>query len=477
MPEVAVDFAAGLSSLEELQGAAPKLINFLPAPDGSLRIRPLVQPWSDFPAPAPAGDPIVGLTIWKGNVVYVSQNATTGVRKLWAWQGPSNVIALSDSTSATQLEGTGRPVFTMDSDRVVVAGGGAPQKWDGTGLSSRLGGSPPNVSHLGYAATRFIGNASDLSGILYWTPPGVGNHETWNTSLDFAEAESAPDAVVGLYTAANEAFAFGQSTTQIFVPDPETAFSTTTASLSVGCAAPYSPLNCDSTFSWLDDRRRFVDSDARQFNLLSSPTLAKSVSKLGTVADCWGARIRIDAWDLLVWTFPTEGKTLCYDRSTKKWSEWLSFDGVNWTPWVGQSYVYWPDENLHLVGLADGTIGTLSLDATVELSQGVKAVSRTGFMDGGTSNRKLSKVLRLKLRRGTTATTSSTVPVAEIAYRDDLGAFVGRQQFSLGAGDYAPVIERWGLGQYRTRQYELTFMGSAEFVLSEAKEMLEPCET
>jgi len=472
MAESVIDFGAGQASgLEELAGASPTFVNLLRAADGTVQVRPLVKPWADWAGASTDGNPVVGVFPWRNYLIVVTQNATTGVRKLWAWLGPGNVIALSSGTAVTQLDGTGRPVFTFDSQRVVVAGGGAPQKWEGTGLSTRLGGSPPNLTHIGYAATRFVGNANDISGEIFWTPPGVGNHETWNTGLDFAEAEAAPDPTIALYVNSNEVAVWGSSTMQVYVPDPSTSFSTTTAALTTGCAAPYSVISIDTAYAWLDEKRRFVQSDGRQLTVLSLPLMSRSLEQLTTVTDCWGSRIRIGAYDILLWVFPTEGRAIYYERISQKWGEWRSWDGNDWIPWIGQSYVHWPEKNLHLVGLSDGTVGELSMDATTEMGQGVKAVSRTGFIDQGAGVRKLSTLLRLRMRRGATAVnTTSAVPAVEIAYRDDLGAFNTPMSFSLGAGDYAPTIDRWGLGMYRQRQYELTWLGSAEFVLAEARE-------
>lgn len=475
--ELDLDFGAGQASgLEELAGAAPVFVNLLVSADKSIRVRPLVEEWDDF-ATTTDGNPVVGMFSWRDYLIFVTQDNATGIRYLWAWLGPGNVVALSDTTSATQLNGTGRPVWSFDSERVVVVGGGATMKWEGIGLASVLGGSPPNFSHIGYAATRFIGNDPGASGIIYWTPPGVGNHETWNTDLDFAEAEASPDPAVALHVDQGEVFVWGGSTTQVYVPDPAVSFSTTATALSTGCGAAYSIIPLDKGFAWLDARRRVVASDARALEVISSPLMTKSLETLGTISDCWGSRIRIGAYDILLWVFPTEGRAIYYEQISKKWGEWRSWDGVDWLPWIGRSYFYWPDRNLHLVGLEDGTIGVLSLEATTELGETVKAVSRTGFRDCGTKRRKHSAQLQVTMKRGATSTTAAIIPEVEISYRDDLGDFSMPMGFSLGAGDYAPTISRWGLGMYRERQYQLQFSGAAEFVLTSATETVETAES
>jgi hypothetical protein len=479
VPEEPVSFADGQSSLEELSGASPALVNFLVDAGNALHQRPGITTWADFPATVPDASAVIGIYAWRQFIIYV-----TADRRIWCWEGSGNVVALSSATdTTTQLDGTARPVFAYDTARVVITGGGAAQKWEGSGLSARLGGSPPNATHIAYNEQRLVINANDNSGIIYWTPPGVGNHEIWDTTGDgsaelagagFSEAEAAPDPVVALYANSNEVFAFGTQTTQVFAGDPSGFV--VVASVGIGNSAPYSIIDTDASFAWLDEHRRFVYSSGRDFQVLSSPTMAKSIGEIATVSDCWGVRIRIGSYDLLVWQFPTEGRTLWYDRDSKKWGEWRSFDGAKWIPWIVQSYFYWPDQNLHLVGLSDGRIAVLTFDAFLDDVHPIKAVSRTGFHDRGTLVRKQCNRIQAQLKRGATVPTA-TAPTVELRYRDDLGAFKQAKALSLGAGDYQPVIDAWAVGMYRQRQWEITFIDNAEFVLTQAKETFTPAES
>jgi hypothetical protein len=144
---------------------------------------------------------------------------------------------------------------------------------------------------------------------------------------------------------------------------------------------------------------------------------------------------------------------------------------------VGQSYAYWAEKDLHLVGLSDGTIALLSLDATTELGETPVGVSQTGFDNAGTLVRKLCQRLQVQMKRGETLQGAATVPVVELAYRDDMGSFRPALQLSLGAGDYQPTVEKWGLGMYKQRQWRLTYSGTAEFMLAKAIATLEMAES
>lgn len=472
----AIPFAQGLASgLNQLSGASPMFTNFIADPAGALRVRPGVATWDDFPSDAGSTTAVIGIYAWRQYVVYV-----TADRKLWAMPVAGSVVALSDATASTQLDGTGRPIFTFDADRVVIAGGGQMQAWYGTGLSERLSptavspsGSLLIASHIAYSGQRFVVNVNDVSGVIQWTDPGVTNHTTWPiVGANYAEAETSPDPTVAIYTTANELFAFGTGTLQVYVPDPQIAFGTA-SSVALGCSARYSIINTDAEFAWLDDTHRFVSSSGRKFAVLSSPGMAATVAAIPNVSDCWGARIRIGPWDLLTWTFADDKRTLYYERVTKKWGE---FRGTNengeWIGWPVQSYWFWPERNLHLVGLEDGTIGILSMDALTDVTNDIQAVARTGFQDYGTFTRKVCQRAQVQLQRGLTSPQATVVPRVELRHRDGLGAWSPVDALSLGAADYEPVIDRWVLGEYRQRQWELRFTNAGEFVMTGATESL-----
>lgn len=471
--ELSVDFGTGQSSLEELSGAAPIFLNMLCDAGSAVRQRPGLRAWADFAATVPNASPVIGMFNWRTFLVYVCADRT-----IWAWYGPGDVRALSDTTAATKLDGSLRPIFAFDYQRVVITGGGAPQKWEGAGLSARLGGSPPVSTHIAYTAQRLIVEQYNNTGQVQWTPAGVGNHEVWTTAGinagGFAEAEAAPDPVIALYVNTNEIFLFGTQTVQVVGIGTDSGgrsdmlvFST----LGIGCGARYSVIDTDTTFSWLDERHRFVTSSGRDFTAISTPAMASAISALKTVTDCWGFRARIGSFDLLVWVFPTEGRTICFDRGSQKWGEWKSWTGAAFSGWSGQSYYFWNDRNVHLVGLADGTIAEMTFDAYKDMNLSIKAISRTGFRDCGSGKRKLCQRLQMQMKRGP-AQDGTAEPTAEVRYRNDLGAFGLPVNYPLG-DDYAPTVNKYGLGMYRERQYELAFENNSAFVLTGAREIIE----
>lgn len=473
--EQPIPFSDGLASgLDELSGAGEAIFrNVIPDVAGGLHVRPGIRAISTFPAP-PVASPIIGIYPWNQWVIYVTQD-----RQIWAWAGNGIVLALSSlSDATTMLDGNLPPIFTFDSTRVAIAGGGKPQQWQGTGLSVRLApnavmpdGSALSLTHIDYIAQRFVGMDFNLSGYFQWTDPGVGNHTTWPiVGAYFAEAEAFPDPNVAISAnAANELFTFGASTTQVFIPDPVTAFAAAVA-VQVGLGAAYSLIPTDGPFAMLDDKHRFVFTDGRQVTPISTPQIASDIMAPGfVVSDMRGYRIVMGEWDLLLWVCPTMKRGFCYDRTTKKWvGEFLSIDANGeWQAWTPTAYVFWAAQNMHLVGMPNGTIAELTPLANDDLGSPLKAVSRTGFQNGGTFTRKLCNRVRLQFRGPMPANPNQVV---ELRYRDDLGGFKRAIQWTPGR---QPVAEKYNLGIYRQRQWEVEWSGGGAFVLTGATEAIE----
>lgn len=469
-----IPFSQGeASGLSELSGAAPALYNLLPDAAGALHVRPGIQAWADF-GTAPAASPVIGIYPWRQWVLFVLEN-----RSLYAWEAAGSILDLGAS-----LGGTGRPIWAYDSTRVVVTGGGAPIQWQGVGAASELApgeimpdGSPLAFTHIAYLSQRFLANCNNNSGTFQWTPPGPGSHNSWPVvGPYYAEAEASPDPLVALYANSNEAYLFGTETTQVYVPDASLVFAVQAAQ-NIGCSAPYSVINDDVDFCWIDNDQRIVQSNGRSFEVISSPGMAKTIANLQTISDCWGARIKFQTWDLMVWNFPTEQFSLYYDKVTKKWGEFRSVDANGeWVGWLPTSYCYWQDEKRHLVGLSDGTIGELTMDATTDMGLSLRGFARTGFQDLGTFNRKTCQRVDFQLRRDAEVGATTTDPRVEYRYRDALGEWSYADFLALG-GSYQPVVTKWAKGQFRQRQHEISFTNASDFVLAGATMTTEPVES
>ncbi len=352
-----------------------------------------------------------------------------------------------------------------------------PQKWAGDTAvaSARLGGSPPDSTHVAALAVRLLLNVTDAGseGIVQWSYAGEANHETWD-ALNYAEAEADPDTALAIASNANELFVWGSRTLQVFAPDPIVGFAPGRA-LPIGTAAAYSPALLDQNFVWLDGLRRFVLSDGRSYQVVSGD-IARELAEMDTVSDGWGWRAFLGRTDVYGCVFPAEGTTMVWQADAQRWSQWRSQDATTGalTNWGARCLYQWPEKNLALLGLADGTIGKVDAEVYTDLGAEFPVEIRSGFVSRGTDAYKSCDAVQFTFKRGQVA-PGTTPPVVLISWRDDLGGWTTPERFSLGnEGDNDPVLELRSLGTYRRRQWRIEFTGNAPFVFLGANEEFSP---
>lgn len=448
---------------QQLAGASPLAINVVMDGAGAVRRRPGIAAWADAPA-TPEASPVIGITAFQGDIIFVNE-----ARRIYRVSGGVATL-LSSGGAETYLDGTERPTFAVTPWRLAIAGGGVPSKVEPTGPAARLGGSPPPSKQIASLKLRLISDdqtGSDSTGQIRYTPAGDAGNEDWDP-LNFTSAEARPDALVALRENGNELFAFGQTSLQVFQPDPTIIFAPGRA-MNRGCAAGHSVITVDEQFAWLTNRRELVMSDGRAVQVMSDP-IAATLDGIGVVSDCYGFRYAADQFDVLCWQMPSDGRTFATQVGSG-WSQWHAWD----TPhghrlFPAKTVYYWEEENLHLVGLADGSIATLEGSANTDLGDTIKAEVVTGFLNRDTDAWKSCDVVRLSFKRGV-ALDSSFEPQVLLSWRDSQGAFCAPLRLGLGfVGDPIFTIECRTLGMYRARQWKLEFTDAADFVLARVEE-------
>lgn len=461
MPEKTIDFAPHLESGESaLAGGQVAAYNVLVDGKGAIRRRPGIAPYSFAPSTAIDGtNAINGITSY-GDKLFVT---TTGQNIFAVSLG--SALNLSTSGYNSQLAAAGRPSFSLWRAPfiAIAAGQAAPQKVDPLTLaSSRLGGSPPICTSIVTLSQRLIvdeGTSTATRGAFRYSDAGYP--ETWD-ALRRADTEADPDDIVMLKANLNELFAFCKRTVQVFTPDPNVIFSPN-RSRRLGCIAPYSVVEFDEQFLWLEPKIRFVMSDGRNYQDVSEP-ISATLAGLTSLSDCFGYRVPIEQFDFLVETFPTDGKTFVFQPESgwSQWSKWT--DGIGHTLFPVNAHYYWDERGINVVGLNDGRIAQLSMTATTDIDgTEIKAEVTTGYDDRGTSSMKTCNRVTLEIVRGF-ATTGNI----SLSWRDDGGSW-NTQTRSLG-GDHQQFIHFYSLGTYRTRQWKIEMTDAVDFTLARAIE-------
>ena len=458
---VAVETAGGqVSTADDMSSATTVVRNFQTDVADVNRMRPALV---SYATTGLGSSPLIGLYRWKNYVVGVTQD-----RKIWAITDafPTVWNALSDATAATQLDSTARPVFAEDASDLFIAGGGAIQKWTGAGLTARLGGtSPTDCTHLVNIAQRLIANTAANPSRFLWSDLGDGNDSTWN-ALSFANAESRPDVLVAIGENTSELVLWGKSTTEVWgvSVDPLTPYQRVTT-INVGMSAPYSAVRFDNDYFWLDDKRRFIKSDGRSYEVVSD-AIAKDLKGLTTIADCWGYQEETALGGVIVWRFPTDGRTFTYNYGNHKWGERNYYTAPTNGSWPVNCQAYWDATNLNIVGLSSSA-AVCKLDTTARQDLGGTMVAEriTGWSNFGMQHYKRSFLTRVVMRRGTTP-LGATDGQLEVATANDGGGWGDFKTITMGQpGDQAMSRDLFFGGVFVTRRYWIRYSGSDDFSL------------
>ena len=478
-----------VASAEDQAGQERVVTNFLTDLQGFNVVRPGITNAVFDPAnnAQTSGAAVIGMYVWTNPVdrqdylVYVRADRYIVAKNLASLV--KTVLSTSDVT--TQLDGNAaRVTFAEDSLRLMIAGGGQIQTWDGAAaLSSRLAAyvvgtnQPPlGCTHLAKLANYVVGN-NVYPGALnqfFWSDLGDGNDTSW-PPLNFNTADARPDPVVAVHENLRELYVFGSQTIQVFgvTSDANLPFQAS-AALDLGTIAPYSIIRLDQTFAFLDYRRRFVQSDGRSFTPLSA-AIDKDLQDIPTVSDCWGFRCRVGFWDLLIWVFPSTTSAYYYELNQQKWGRVRGWNGTDAYALVRMgAYAYYAAGNLHFIGDSlYENVFTFDLDAKNDvapdgtLTRPIVAERTTGRLDWETTKRKRCNSVRLFLRRGSTAGAA-----VEVMKSDDGGPWSTPFLVGLGSadGDTTNWADWYPGGIYRRRQYRIRYSNPTDTVISAMEE-------
>lgn len=472
------------SGLEEVAGGAPYALNVVRDPDGTIRRRPGIRWYGTRQGSMSYPRRLVGLHAATNGNIYALVDGTArreilrvaaiGVGEEVIGSIRDHVASLSDGPLG-MLEGTGRPIAAETEAMVVFAAGGPLQKLVFADTrAERLGGNPPEATHVAANASRLIANSPSVDrSKVHFSDLAAGSstagHEVWGTGFGtagFVSAEGRPDPVVAIHESTNEVWVFGSSTLQLFGPDPSTVYAPI-STREWGCGAPYSVIKTDAEFAWMDQQRRIVISDGRSLQVISDG-MRRTFEQLRRVDDCWGCRVNMGNVDALCWTFPTDRVTYVYQRGVG-WGQWQSWDeeAGGWAAWLPTALTVRPENGQHLVAVrADdggGTLGYLDLEATSDLDAPVIARVGTGYIDRGTHRQKHCSSVTLTFRPLVRESSTDEL-VGWLRWRDRPGPWEGEVPVSFDIDTSNEIaFTTYSLGVYRRRQWEFE-VGVAESV-------------
>lgn len=456
------------SGYEQLAGGSPLVLNVVFA-GGALRRRPGIGMYSGaFTQQLAAGQDISALRVTYDGRIY----AVAGSPHRYLYRVSATGVTGLSTGAQSDLRGTLRPVIAEVSAGLVITGGDRVQKVDTTTDTASPLANAPQGAFVIANSSRLLINDPTYAGHVDFSDPNLGAidfvaYESWLFGLADAgwfSAESRPDPVVALAENSNEVFVFGSTSLQVFASDSDTVFAPV-VSREFGCQAPYSVVKVDSQFAWLDHMRRFVMSDGRTVTPFSDG-IQQTLNDFSDVSDAYGYRFMEGTVDALVWTFPTVSRTFAYQKGIG-WAEWTVGSRL---PFAVTAHCLSPLDGVNVIA-ASGVVGSLSMRNQADGVTPIEASVTTGYQDRGTTNRKRCICVRFALKRGKGGTTE---PVGFVSWRDGQGSFQPPIPLSFGtSSDLTTVVQFYGLGIYRSRQWKFEFTGSEELSLVDASEEFE----
>lgn len=456
------------SGLASLSGGSPVAHNVVADRLGAVMRRPGLKAYSGAVDEVIDEDGISALTSTPDGKLWVVPSSTPTASIYRVTSGGSRDI----TTPPTRMRAEKRVTLTKTEALIVLAAGSRIHKVTlATETADFLGGGPPEATHVIAHGGRLLVNHKgfqsriDYSGIA--TGGATAGHEDWSSGLGaggFFSAEARPDKVVALQENTNEVFAFGETSTQVFVPSPSFVYQPG-ATREYGCAAPYGIINRDQAFAWMDHKRRIVVTDGRKYEVISDD-IQKTLDELSRVDDCFGYRVRLGYVDALVWTFPTDGRTFVWQEGL--WGQW---SGEGLSKFRVTAHHQRPNDGVNIVGDENGYISELDLETATDRGDPIPAEIITGFQNHDTDATKMCRNVRLAFERGK---ATGDAPEVFLYYRDVPGSWGAPLQISLGSvGDREIVVPLGPLGTYRRRDWRIVFTGTEQFKLVGAWEDFE----
>lgn len=296
----------------------------------------------------------------------------------------------------------------------------------------------------------------------------------WTSAVNPFRAAQKPDPITGLFTGWNEVFVWGSTACEVWQEDGVTPVSPLVGSLmEIGLDAPYSVIMADNTFYALASvygKRAVVTVQGRAPHVISEP-IANVLQSYDYTDDAIGSLCFVGGLNFYILSFPTEGVTWAYDIKTEVWSKWSTWDLENAQHLMfnGQFGCYAKTWNKHLTLAGNGGLYEFSRQVYSDDGNPIRSSIRTGWLDHGTSDRKRSDQLIIKLQ-GYNPNPASIL----LRWRSD-----GFQEWSVPLelrieanqqNDHYCKLNR--MGMYRSRQYEFIMTDAADLALVSMEEDL-----
>lgn len=167
----------------------------------------------------------------------------------------------------------------------------------------------------------------NYTGTNQWYQTNLGDLSTVQ-ALNFSSADSTPDPIVSMFDLHREVWLFKQKVIEVWVNGGLNGFlfqRLQGVQIPVGCAAPYSVARIGDSLVWLGGDEQGTGivyrSNVYQAVPISTHFIAEVIQAMPVISDAIGWVEQTNQHWFYWLTFPTAGRTFCYDGTTKLWHE------------------------------------------------------------------------------------------------------------------------------------------------------------
>lgn len=384
--------------------------------------------------------------------------AVSGGRLFNIYSSGGTFAEINPATGAFEI---GKRVSFDDyGTAVYAANGGRILKIQASGTPAWIADAdaPTTVSKLGILK-RYLIAQEDGSGNFHHSD--VNALDTWSGYWN--EAEANPDNLLSVLIAESHIKAIGRKSMEVFHADGSSPFSPLDQSYVESgtiAADSFAYAKSQKALVWLDEERQGVILSGVT-PVTISITMQKYIQGFTSVTDAQSDCISIGGRPYWILKFPTEGKTLVFDFTSKNWYEWGYWNSgaAEYDDFRGNCYGYSPDWNRVLVGdRANGKVYYFDSTTYTDNSSTLRSMVRTAHYNHGTEALlKTCNAVYFRLKR-TNVVSADATPDLQVRYRNDGGtSWTDYETVSLqkvGNTEFRGVLKR--KGSYYSRQWEFS---------------------
>jgi hypothetical protein len=315
-------------------------------------------------------------------------------------------------------------------------------KWDGLTVSEVSQAVIASPNAIAYINRKFI-IAGDNG--LFATSD-VSDGDTYN-ALNYAEAETAPDALVRPYVFNQLVYMLGATTTEMWTDtgsgNPPLARRDSSL-VNVGTAGRFASTNTDSYLYWLGDDLKFYQCVGANARNKTTTAISNLIEGLDSVDDCIMSSFVYQGQDFVLVVFPSADESILYSETYDYWVE-LGTGGR----WYGNAVMKCYGKTL-VSDYRSGNVYELDKDTYDDAGDARIRVrtlpSVNGKMIGQPGQQVTVGKLRLNMEVGVGLSTGQGVdPVLMCEFSPDGGQTWRAERFvSIGEmGDYTTPVDFW----------------------------------